>query len=507
MSKKNKPNIVWVVVDSVRSYSGANDSRDFLEIFYKKSIEGTRFFNVQTSAPSTVMSTSAMLSGVESIKHSITYDRFNANTNKISYLKDFISPQGYNSYFITFFPEGFKLLGDVFDGVTSRKSSKSPPENRFWKNNEITQVLKDLVNKKIIKEPFLLYLNYNCRNDPNTSKEVEKGIDFLKSEYNKQDIYFILNSDHGYPDPQKNLKESIPLLGHDLVMTEDNITTPLIIIGKNFKSYNKVYERVGLIDISDLIKSIISNKINSNKLYQLNLGKYHNNSIYSTWNRYIAQPNGKVCLVKNNIKLIYDLDTQEKLFYQIKSKEVNNDWVVEESKLKSNDIKKYYDEVRILEEDLKYRYKNIEDFFSNKLKNKILKEWRIRGLNKIILIGKFTPLYKKIIENILIDDLRFFCFEINNLSREGRDFFKNNIRSDYKCIYVASGTSISRWLREIIFFNIRFNQLLFFSDFDLNRPESILMIYRYIPKLIYQLFKSFKAWGFKNTIRIIVKKI
>ena len=43
------------------------------------------------------------------------------------------------------------------------------------------------------------------------------------------------------------------------------------------------------------------------------------------------------------------------------------------------------------------------------------------------------------------------------------------------------------------FFNIRFNQLLFFSDFDLNRPESILMIYRYIPKLIYQLLKSFKA--------------
>jgi len=316
-----------------------------------------------------------------------------------------------------------------------------------------------------------------------------------------------LNSDHGYPDPQKNLKKSIPLLGHDLVMTEDNITTPLIIIGKKFKSHNKVYERVGLIDISDLIKSIISNKINSNKLYQLNLGKSHNHSIYSTWNRYIAQPNGKVCLVKNNIKLIYDLDTQEKLFYEIKSKEVNNDWVVEEIKLKSNDIKKYYDAVRILEEDLKFRFRNIEDFFSNKLKNKILKEWRIRGLNKIILIGKFTPIYKKIIENIVIDDLRFFCFEINNLSREQKDFFKNNISRDYKCIYVASGTSISRWLREIIFFNIRFNQLLFFSDFDLNRPESILIIYRYIPKLIYQLFKSFKAWGFKNTIRIILKKI
>ena len=138
--KKRNPNIAWVVVDSVRSYSGANDSRDFLEVFYKQSLEGTRFFNVQTSAPSTIMSTSAMLSGVESVKHSITYDKFDAKTNEVSYLKDYISPFGYNSYFITFFPEGFRFLADVFDGLTSRKSSKSPPENRFWKNNSCQKI-------------------------------------------------------------------------------------------------------------------------------------------------------------------------------------------------------------------------------------------------------------------------------------------------------------------------------------------------------------------------------
>ena len=505
--KKRYPNIAWVVVDSVRSYSGANDSRDFLEVFYKKSKEGTRFFNVQTSAPSTIMSTSAMLSGVESIKHSITYDEFDAKRNEISYLKDYISPYGYNSYFITFFPEGFRFLADVFDGLTSRKSSKSPPENRFWKNKEITEVLIDLFNKKVIKEPFLLYLNYNCRHDPNTSLEVEKGLDFLKSKYKHDEIYFILNSDHGYPDPKKNLKKNIPLLGHDLVLTEDNITTPLIIIGKNFKPNNRVFERVGLIDISDLIKSIISHQINNNKLYKLNVGEVNENFIYSTWNRYIAQPNGKVCLVNKNLKLIYDLDTEESFLNLIDSAAINNNWTFSEKNLNEREIIKYAEDASYLEKYLENKLRTIEKYFSQKLKNKIEKNWNLRRLKKIILVGTFTPIYRRIIENLKIDDLSFICFDITNYKEEQKYLFLNRKNNDCIFIYIVSGISISRWLREIIFFNFRFRRLLFFSNFNLDSPKSIVMILKFIPKLFYQLFKSFNSWGVKNTIRIILSKI
>ena len=504
--KKRYPNIAWVVVDSVRSYSGANDSRDFLEVFYKKSKEGTRFFNVQTSAPSTIMSTSAMFSGVESVKHALSYDEFDAKTNEISYLKDYISRFGYSTYLITFFPEGFRFLSDVFDGLTSRKSSKSPPENRFWKNNEINEVLFDLFNKKLIKEPFLLYLNYNCRHDPYTSLEVEKGLNFLNSIYSHNEIYYILNSDHGYPDPKKNLKKNIPLLGHDLILTEDNITTPLIVIGKFFKPNNSVFERVGLLDISDLIKSIISNQIENNKLYKLNKGKINDNFIYSTWNRYIAQPNGKVCLVNKNLKLIYDLDTEKTFFNFITSKEKNTNWIFSERKLKERDIIKYKEAAHTLENNLKKELRNIEEYFSQKLKNKIIENWNIRRLKKIILVGKFTPIYRRIIENLGIDHIDFLCFDISNYKDEKKYFLKKN-NKDYIFVYIVSGTSITRWLREIIFFNFRSNRLLFFSNFNLDRPKSIIMILNFIPKLYYQLFKSFKVWGFKNTIRIILSKI
>ena len=47
-----------------------------------------------------------------------------------------------------------------------------------------------------------------------------------------------------YEASKEYIKKNIPLLGHDLVLTEDNITTPLIIIGKNFKQNKRVFERV-----------------------------------------------------------------------------------------------------------------------------------------------------------------------------------------------------------------------------------------------------------------------
>ena len=52
-------------------------------------------------------------------------------------------------------------------------------------------------------------------------------------------------------------------------MTEDNITTPLIIIGNGFLPNKKVTERVGLIDISQLIKSLVNCNLTNSKLYKV----------------------------------------------------------------------------------------------------------------------------------------------------------------------------------------------------------------------------------------------
>ena len=57
-------NIVWAIVDSVRHYHTPGDDRtrlDFMDEFAKDSVE---FKHVITSAPSTVMSISAMMTSM-----------------------------------------------------------------------------------------------------------------------------------------------------------------------------------------------------------------------------------------------------------------------------------------------------------------------------------------------------------------------------------------------------------------------------------------------------------
>jgi len=500
------PNIAWVVVDSVRSYSGVNDSRNFLDIFYKLSEKGTRFFNVQTSAPSTIMSTSSMLSGIDSVMHSITYDGFDAKKNEISYLKDYISYYGYNSYLITFFPEGFKFLGDVFDGLTSRQSKKSPPENRFWSNREISDVLENLIELGKIKEPFLLYVNYNCRNDPNTSLEVERGINNIKSSFKSRDIYFILNSDHGYPDPNQKLTKKMALVGHDLVMTEDNITTPLIIIGKGFIPNQKVIERVGLIDISQLIKSLVNRNITDSKLYKVSQGD-KNNTIYKTWSRYIAQDNGQICSVKNNIKLVFDIDKNKSQFYRIRSKIDGLNWKIIENKIRDLKQEIIVNEVDFLKKDLKETIENTEKYFSDKLKNQIKNKWNLDQVLNVYLIGKFTKSYVNAINNIELDQVKIKCIAISEIfTKRNRNLSLFSKRKTI-FIYIIYGVSITRWLKEIFKCFLNGYKINLFSNYSLETPQNLIFMFKYLPLLKYKIIKLFKTWGIKNTLKIILKKV
>ena len=502
------PNIAWIVVDSVRSYKGSKDCRELLDVFIESNQEGSRFFNVQTSAPSTIMSTSSMMSGIDSVYHSLTYDGFNAAKNNINYLSNIISNSGYNTYLITFFPEGFKFLGDVFAGLSSRKSSVAPPENRFWNNQEITLVIKDLIDKKLIREPFLLYLNYNCRHDPNTNLEVRNGIKLLKSSFSQRGMYFILNSDHGYPDPSKNLSKSIGVLGHDLVMTEDNITTPLVVTGDGFNPGNRITERVSLLDISELIVSITSNTLTNSKLYKLANGFEINNTIYSTWNRYVAQPGGKVCIVKGGIKYVYDVDKYSGQFSKITS-DINEqlEWDINEYQLDDNEYKEYSREIKDIQEYLDGKMLDIELFFTSQLKKKLQLEWKSNYGTTVNLVGEFTDTYIKIVKSLNTEIYKFNCIRRSDLLKKNYFNYKYKNSRRQVFVYVIYGTSLTRWCRELILMFLKGYQISSYTNYNLDKPKNILLLLKYIPNLIYMIIKSVKSWGIINTLRIIARKI
>ena len=71
MRNPNLPNILWVIVDSVRTYHTDADDRGRIEVMDSLAKKGVEFTVAVTSAPSTVMSTSAMMTSVPAIYQSL----------------------------------------------------------------------------------------------------------------------------------------------------------------------------------------------------------------------------------------------------------------------------------------------------------------------------------------------------------------------------------------------------------------------------------------------------
>ena len=84
------PNIIWVLVDSVRSYHSQGDDRGklpFMDRFGEHSVE---FLNVVTSAPSTIMAVSAMMTSLPSYLIARNYDDFLFDNQYFSCLNDIL---------------------------------------------------------------------------------------------------------------------------------------------------------------------------------------------------------------------------------------------------------------------------------------------------------------------------------------------------------------------------------------------------------------------------------
>ena len=76
----NKYNVVWILVDSVRKYY-TKDDRSRIEIMDKFASNAIEFTNVVTSAPSTVMSVSSMMTSIPACYLGRNYNEFRFDRN------------------------------------------------------------------------------------------------------------------------------------------------------------------------------------------------------------------------------------------------------------------------------------------------------------------------------------------------------------------------------------------------------------------------------------------
>ncbi len=229
-----KKNIIFFVVDSARSYStGGLDDRDKLEIMDRFASDSTYFSTVVSSAPSSIMSASAMLTSLPAYYIARNYDDFKYDDKVFISLPRLLEAEGYELKSVMNARETREKLDTLLPHVEKKHWVEGIQHDQIrWPNAKVTDVLEKYLTARTSTKPLFLWVWYNIRLDPTTSQEVERGINALKNNGFWENTIFILCSDHGYIDPRRGYTpEKLKELGltHDLVMSEDNIRIPLYV--------------------------------------------------------------------------------------------------------------------------------------------------------------------------------------------------------------------------------------------------------------------------------------
>jgi len=260
MNKKT-PNIFWFIIDSVRPYRSGLDDRDRIDIMDEFAADSVEFTKCFTSAPSSLLAAGSLFTGLPSVFVARHFNDWKFINPGISTIRTLVEEYGYQSI-------------PLIDGRNAREKYQEflPPfpskylpkgfhlSDYTWTNEEVTKIFENIITNHV-QEPCVFTFWYDCRRDPLTSKHVKDAIELIKSHGMYDDSIIIMNSDHGYPDPSTKLDVSFfKNLGHDMILTDDNIQTPLIIKYPGCPTGLKVDNVVGHPDILPTIFDLL--KIN-----------------------------------------------------------------------------------------------------------------------------------------------------------------------------------------------------------------------------------------------------
>ncbi len=369
-------NLIWFLIDSVRNYHTNADDRGRLDVMDKIAHEAVEFSTVVTSAPSSVMAISSMMTGWPSVFISRTYYGFKHDRTRFPSLGNILEDNGYNNYHILFFPEGRDLLDELMYPLQKSYWPKGIKSTEFWTNDQVNLILKNILGE--LKEPFFLYAHYNCRRDPGTSMKVEWAIELFKKKKLFDNSVFILNSDHGYPDPQRQIKFfEMREKGHDLILTDDNILVPLFMKFPDCP-IKKIDTTVSSLNVTPTILEILGyehpNYINSKYKANSLLPLIRNDVTHSLTNmvridnRFIFQPDRKAAIRNHKYKYVYSWGKNSKFteeFYDIETDKLEQTNLINISdELIKKEIEKFRMEFREHELEVLCHHK---EFIENKL--------------------------------------------------------------------------------------------------------------------------------------------
>lgn len=325
-------NLIWFVVDSVRNYRSGGDDRDKLDVMYKMSSECVDFETVVTTAPSTLMSGSTMMTGCPSYLIGRDYENFHYDKATFTSLGEILKRRGYfTSGAMWFLHSRQRLGGRAIDLADRRYWPRGLKFGRSWTNDEVSHIY----NKQIddgLPEPFFLLVWYNCRGDPNTSAMVERDLQRLRDDGSFDRSVFLMSSDHGYPDPSRGMGPqwfARQGLTHDLVLTDDNILVPLLVHYPGCKP-RKVTTPVSTMDLMPTILELMNisadseetKHIRGKSLVPLMEGRPApelEGRVFRSDARFLMQTHRATAIRSTNYKYIVHHDAGAEEFYDIKA--------------------------------------------------------------------------------------------------------------------------------------------------------------------------------------------
>ena len=328
-------NIVWIFVDSVRRYY-SDDDRSRLKIMDKFKENSIEFKEVVTSAPSTVMSISAMMTGCHSFLIGTNYNDFRFDRKAFPTLTSILKKDNWDCNAILMHPDIREKLTCV-DVYPRRKWPRNFTHGKWWSNSDILNFLRHVLpkeekNKKPSKKFW--FIDYNCRKDSEISDKVEKTIDlFYEYGYNHQNTIFILCSDHGYPDKSRGITPEMLKrrnMTHDIFMTDDNIMIPFLISFPGFKRNINLSTQISTINIFPTILDYLNIELpKSNIKYSSSLIPLienekaidHIESYARSDARFLGQSNRVCCIRNKKYKLIYSYDKDKFKYHKINNLE------------------------------------------------------------------------------------------------------------------------------------------------------------------------------------------
>jgi hypothetical protein len=380
-----KPNIIWITLDGIRPHSKCKDLYDYPKVFDIMSKECIEFTKVVTSAPSTVMSVSSLMTSYPAFYLSRTFYSFNYDNEEFDSLPHILKEKGYNIYSVIAYHEiRNKLKGFFGDYCKKHWPKKINPFVYAWSGGEVNKIVGNLL-KSGINKPFFLYVHY--RKFPNTSKDIIKLIYHLKKSGLYKDSIFILSSDHGYTDKKPDSKLKGIVTSHDMMMDENSLYVPLLIKypGCQIKKINK---HISTLDTTPTIIDILGLDSSKFKFKGLSLIDIINNTpekyekrFFRTDNRYIFQPSRVTSIKDSSYKYLFSYENKTNEFY-----DVEKDPLEENNLIKSKDpktiikIKEFRKEFRV-QEDAAIRFH--QEYLFKKFKNTI-KTFRNKSNNEII---------------------------------------------------------------------------------------------------------------------------